>query len=184
MQGGLRPVEVLYRDQRQMLDELQLREPSFHASLQAMLPKILVLAAASEFEQQVCTHIRNYVTESSSGNRVSFLVERKAISRQYHTYFDWPKRKAGTFWALFGPEFKKAVESAIVAAESIKDGLGAFLEIGDVRNNLIHNNYADMTINYTLDEVYTLYRQGVNFVDSLPSLLRIEVPGEQPLVSS
>jgi HEPN superfamily RiboL-PSP-like protein len=184
MDGTLRPVEALYRDQRQMLDELQLREPSFHASLQSMLPKILMLAAASEFEHQVCSHLRDYVAESSTGSRISFLVEKKAISRQYHTYFDWPKRKAGTFWALFGPEFKRAVEAELAQNERLKDGLDAFMEVGDVRNNLVHNNYADVTINYTLDEVYSLYDRAVRFIESLPHLLRIDIPGETPSISA
>ncbi|WP_159002173.1 HEPN domain-containing protein [Streptomyces sp. NRRL B-3229] len=175
MSTANRPVELLYQDQKQMLDELQLREPSFHATLQTMLPKMLMLAAASEFEHFVCSHIRDYVAESSSGDRISFLVERKAINRQYHTYFDWPKQKAGTFWALFGPEFKKAVESKISEEEDLSGGLKAFLEVGSVRNNLVHNNYADVTISYTLAEVHKLYTTGCKFVDALPSLLRIEV---------
>ncbi|MFJ3643332.1 HEPN domain-containing protein [Streptomyces sp. NPDC090108] len=179
MSTANRPVELLYRDQKQMLDELQLREPSFHATLQSMLPKVLMLAAASEFEHFVCSHIRDYVAESSSGDRISFLVERKAINRQYHTYFDWPKQKAGTFWALFGPDFKKAAEARVSGQEELSAGLKAFLEVGSVRNNLVHNNYADVTISYTLDEVHQLYTVGCKFVDSLPSLLRIEVETAQ-----
>ncbi|MGW3713603.1 HEPN domain-containing protein [Streptomyces albogriseolus] len=174
-----RPVELLYQDQKQMLDELQLREPSFHATLQTMLPKVLMLAAASEFEHFVCSHIRDYVADSSSGDRISFLVERKAINRQYHTYFDWPKQKAGTFWSLFGPEFKKAVEAKISEQEDLSAGLKAFLEVGSVRNNLVHNNYADVTISYTLNEVHKLYTTGCKFVDALPSLLRMELEAVQ-----
>lgn len=175
-----RPVESLYQDQKKMLDELSHREPSFHSTLQTMLPKVLMLAAASEFEHFVCAHIRDYVAESSSGDRISFLVERKAINRQYHTYFDWPRQKAGTFWALFGPNFKKAVEGKISEQDDLSLGLKAFLEIGSVRNNLVHNNYADVTISYTLGEVYDLYVKGCNFVEALPSLLRIDIETSQP----
>ncbi|MBP0453477.1 hypothetical protein J5Y04_28605 [Kitasatospora sp. RG8] len=181
MSGQPKPVELLYRDQRQILDALQLSEPSFHASLQAMLPKVLMLAAASEFEHYVCGYIRDYVAEVSTGNRVGFLVERKAISRQYHTFFDWPKRKAGPFWALFGPEFKKAVELEISEKDGLGDGLAAFLEVGAIRNELIHNNYADVTINTTLDEVHSLYERGWSFVGHLPQLLRISIPDEDDL---
>ncbi|MFE2346985.1 HEPN domain-containing protein [Kitasatospora cineracea] len=179
MSGQPKPVELLYRDQRQILDALQLSEPSFHTSLQAMLPKVLMLAAASEFEHYVCGYIREYVAEVSTGNRVGFLVERKAISRQYHTFFDWPNRKAGSFWALFGPAFKKAAELEVSEKDKLREGLAAFLEVGAVRNLLIHNNYADVTINTTLDEVYALYVKGWDFVSHLPQLLRISIPDEE-----
>ncbi|MHA4817043.1 HEPN domain-containing protein [Streptomyces aculeolatus] len=176
-----RPVESLYQSQRQMLDELQQREPSFHATLQTMLPKILMLAAASEFEHHVCTHLRMFVKETTSSLRIPYLVDQKAINRQYHTLFDWKVRKAGKFWALFGPDFKKAVESEISTKEELQDGLSAFLTIGATRNELIHNNYADMTLNTTLDEVHDLYLSGTRFVESIPDLLRIEIVDERPL---
>lgn len=178
MSAPVRPVEIMYRNQREMLDELSLREPSFHASLQGMLPKVLLMAAASEFEHYVCGHIKQYVADNSTGVRIGFLVERKAIARQYHSFFDWPSRKANQFWALFGPDYKKAVEREISSKDELSDGLKAFLEIGAVRNELVHNNFADMTINTTLDEVYVLYQKGASFVEALPMLLRISVVGE------
>ncbi|MET9082735.1 HEPN domain-containing protein [Streptomyces sp. NPDC004237] len=167
-----KPVTLLYKDQQQMLSELQVREPSFHSTLQTMLPKVLLLAAASEFEHYVCLHLRDYVRDHVTAPGIFSLVDNKAISRQYHTYFNWRDKKAGTFWGLFGKEQKKAIEAEISAKEQIREGQEAFLEVGSVRNELVHSNYATFTLNKTLEEVYDLYLSGSAFVDELPRLLR------------
>ena len=182
MTAPAKPVALLYNDQQQMLAELQVREPSFHSTLQTMLPKVLLLAAASEFEHYVCLHLRDYVSDHVTSPGIVSLVDRKAISRQYHTYFDWPRRKAGPFWALFGKDQKKAIEAEIAAKEPIREGQEAFLEIGSIRNELVHSNYATFTLNKTLEEVYDLYRKGSSFIDELPRLLRIPVEiSDQPV---
>ncbi|MDX3831750.1 HEPN domain-containing protein [Streptomyces europaeiscabiei] len=170
-----KPVALLYQDQQQMLTELQVREPSFHATLQMMLPKVLLLAAASEFEHYVCLHLRDYVHDHVTAPGIVSLIDRKAISRQYHTYFDWPRRKAGPFWALFGKEQKRVVEIEIAAKDPIREGQEAFLEIGSIRNELVHSNYATFTLNKTLEEVYELYLKGASFVEEIPRLLRVPV---------
>ena len=182
MTAPAKPVALLYNDQQQMLAELQVREPSFHSTLQTMLPKVLLLAAASEFEHYVCLHLRDYVSDHVTSPGIVSLVDRKAISRQYHTYVDWPRRKAGPFWALFCKDQKKAIEAEIAAKEPIREGQEAFLEIGSIRNELVHSNYATFTLNKTLEEVYDLYRKGSSFIDELPRLLRIPVDiSDQPV---
>ncbi|MFI6016134.1 HEPN domain-containing protein [Streptomyces sp. NPDC051287] len=173
----MKPVALLYLDQQQMLSELQVREPSFHSTLQTMLPKVLLLAAASEFEHYVCLHLRDYVRDHVTAPGIVSLVDRKAISRQYHTYFDWPNKKAGPFWGLFGKDQKRVIEAEISTKEEIREGQSAFLEIGSVRNELVHSNYATFTLNKTLEEVYDLYRRGCVFIDELPRLLRIDADG-------
>ncbi|MFH9828054.1 HEPN domain-containing protein [Streptomyces bobili] len=179
-----KPVALLYDDQQQMLAELQVREPSFHSTLQTMLPKVLLLAAASEFEYYVCLHLRDYVRDHVTAPGIVSLVDRKAINRQYHTYFDWPNKKAGPFWALFGKDQKKAIEVEIAAKEPIREGLESFLEVGSVRNELVHSNYATYTLNKTLEEVYELYRKGSAFVDELPRLLRVSAGASDQIAAA
>ncbi|MFE9474002.1 HEPN domain-containing protein [Streptomyces griseofuscus] len=184
MNPPTKPVALLYGDQQRMLNELQLREPSFHSALQTMLPKVLLLAAASEFEHYVCLHLRDYVSDYVSTPGIISLVDRKAINRQYHTYFDWSNRKAGPFWGLFGKEQKKAIEAEISTKEAIREGQEAFLEIGAIRNELVHSNYATYILDKTLAEVYHLYSKGSTFVDDLPRLLRLSVQPHENTVSS
>ena len=50
--------------------------------------------------------------------------------------------------------------------------VAAFLELGNERNRLVHQNYATFPMEKTLDEIYLLYRRALTFVDLLPTALR------------
>ena len=54
----------------------------------------------------------------------------------------------------------------------LEDSVKAFLEIGNLRNQMVHGNYADFQLNKTVEEVYKLYQDATNFVDSLPAAIR------------
>jgi len=43
--------------------------------------------------------------------------------------------------------------------------------MGNERNKLVHQDYATFQMEKTLDEVYTLYKSALDFVDSLPGAL-------------
>jgi uncharacterized protein with ParB-like and HNH nuclease domain len=45
----------------------------------------------------------------------------------------------------------------------------AFLELGNERNRLVHENYATFPMEKTLEEVYALYKKSCLFVDALPA---------------
>src|SRR4051812_2458622 len=74
--------------------------------------KALLLTAASLFEANVMATIEQFVSDCSGGNpRIIEFVKRKALNRQYHTLFDWDASHARPFFALFGPEFKGAMDA-------------------------------------------------------------------------
>ena len=52
--------------------------------------------------------------------------------------------------------------------ESVK----AFLEIGNLRNQMVHENYADLQLNKTVEDVYSLYTRAARFVDEFPGSIR------------
>ena len=54
----------------------------------------------------------------------------------------------------------------------LDDAIRAFLEIGNIRNELVHGNYADFQLSKTADEVYGLYRAATEFVDDFPECVR------------
>ncbi|MFF2398146.1 HEPN domain-containing protein [Streptomyces goshikiensis] len=168
------PVERMYADHRSVLTYLgDQQQASHHATLQTTLPKVLLLAAASEFEERVCRVLRDHVAAHISDPKILDLVEQKAIRRQYHTLFDWDTRNAGKFWALFGPAFKAGMKKYCADDPKLSGNISAFMEIGSLRNHMVHNNYASFALEKTLDEVYDLYQQGDMFVNQLPELLKI-----------
>ena len=49
----------------------------------------------------------------------------------------------------------------------------SFLELGNERNRLVHQDYATFQMEKTLEkEVYELYRQALTFVESLPTAMK------------
>lgn len=146
---------------------------SLQVMLEANLRKTLLLSAASYFEVQLTREIKNFADEITSGNDlIKTLIEQKAISRQYHTWFDWDKPNANKFFALFGPTFKDHMITVQArdpqVAESIKD----FLSIGNDRNLLVHSDYASYYIDRTPDEIYALYQSANRFVTTVGEQLR------------
>lgn len=100
------------------------------------------------------------------------FVKNKAVSRQYHTWFKWDDSNANQFFGLFGSEFKQMMTDRVKASDELRISIRAFLEVGNERNKLVHQDYASFALEKTLDEIYSLYRQALNFVEGLGLHLR------------
>lgn len=135
--------------------------------------KTLLLSAASYFEAQIRELLISFVRDQSGGDDliIAFL-KNKAIERQYHSYFKWPDKNANQFFGLFGPKFKVKMEALVKADRELDTAIRAFLELGDLRNNLVHRDYAMFPIDKTVDEIYALYCTSLKFVEALPTHLR------------
>ena len=159
------PVEALYRAQRSLALFLEARnEVSLLTAAQETNTKALVLAAASYFEHCIIEIISEFAAHRSSGDEalMSFF-KKKAIDRQYHTYFSWDSGNANQFFSLLGTtiadECKK--ESKMVP---IQDSIKAFMELGKTRNELVHLNFVSFPIEKTHEEVYDLYQRAAPFL--------------------
>lgn len=172
MSGEL--VGRLMKDHVELMSFLRDRsEISFLATMESSLPKILLLASASDLEESMQQLIMDYF--HSATNSSDFAVEfvrNKAVERQYHSYFDWPARSATKFFALFGDRFKARAKQAIASDDKLAISVKSFCEVGDLRNQLVHRNYAAFTVEKTASEVFDLYRDALYFLDRLPELLK------------
>src|ERR1022692_1831159 len=163
----------LMADHGALMDYLRLQgEISFLSTMESSLPKVVLLAAASDLEHEVQQVIIGYYKQQTRDCEfaVSF-VHNKAISRQYHTYFDWRNRSANSFFALFGERFKAKAKTALKADAEIAQAVADFCELGDLRNQLVHENYAAFSMEKTASEVHALYQSARRFVTYLPTLL-------------
>ncbi|CAL9311964.1 hypothetical protein SUDANB135_04865 [Streptomyces sp. SudanB135_2055] len=127
----------------------------------------------------MCATLREHVMEHTRDLKIVELVEQKAIRRQYHTLFDWDTTNAGRFWGLFGNEYKVGMKKHCQQDMQLAQSIRAFLEVGSLRNRMVHNNYASFILEKTLDEVYDLYRTGDGFVSRLPDLLKMSFALEE-----
>lgn len=167
-------IDSFYEDNRLLVSALEKSgEISLLNSVESHFRKSLVLCIASFFEMRIRESILAFVRAKSGGSEELFhFVRNKAIERQYHTYFNWKDGKnANTFLGLFGEEFKSKVTSELAAQSEIKQGMLAFLELGNTRNTLVHENFASFPIEKTASEIYDSYQQAQKFVQFLEEQL-------------
>jgi hypothetical protein len=169
-------VEVLnneYSSIIQFLDQSQ--QPSLSSDLNKYFKKVLILSAASYFEHEIQNILVEFISTASNDNpKVISFLKKKAISMQYHTYFTWgeknepdkPGKNANTFFSLFGDEFKTECEKEVKANAEIDKKVKSFLEIGHLRNILVHSNFAALNFDTkTTSDIYELYKNGLLFVE-------------------
>jgi hypothetical protein len=131
-----------------------------------MLQKNLPLAAASYFEHLVTEALRGYVRLKSNGcDELISLFDQKAIKRQYHTLFEWEKSSnANRFWGLFGDAFKAVAVAEVAADPDLAQSIKDFLSIGELRNQIIHQNYVAYTSAKSAEEIFSLFQSAERFV--------------------
>lgn len=84
----------------------------------------------------------------------------------YLTAITIPMRSIRSF-SLFGEEFKNCIENDLRSDEALENAVRDFLEIGSTRNELVHENFANFTLDKTAKEIYELYRSASIFTDYL-----------------
>ena len=171
---GKTPVDRVYDEASAVLRVLESsQEPSLLVSAGDHFRKALLLAAASHFEYRLGESVLAFVRSRAGGSMaLESFVKNKAVSRQYHTWFQWEQTNANQFFGLFGPAFRADMVEWVKSSEKLRVAIEAFLEIGAERNKLVHQDYASFPLSKTLDEIYELYKKALGFVDALPSALR------------
>ncbi|MDR1092395.1 MAG: hypothetical protein LBL79_15110 [Prevotella sp.] len=161
-------IELLKNEYNELSDFLEEQgQVSFATYINDNYKKSLLLSAASYFETIVVEIIIEYA-KFCSGNdeKIVSLIEGKTLNRQYHTLFDGDRQNANKFFGLFGDKTKEKARK-MLEDESLSDAERAFLSIGRERNKLVHNNYIEVSINSTFNEIYNQYEMACNFVKFL-----------------
>jgi hypothetical protein len=167
-------VDRLYKEAFSVIKALEEKaELSLQVAAADNLRKSLLLAAASHFEHRVSTVVLEFVRERAKGSvLVEQFVRNRAIARQYHTWFNWNEGNANQFFGLFGAGFRTLMCERVKERDQLRDSIRAFLELGNERNRLVHEDYASFQMEKTIDEVFILYKTGRLFVEELPVVLR------------
>ena len=154
-----------------VLDEAD--EVSLRAVADENFRKSLLLAAASYFERRMTETVLSFVEDATNRNLlVTALVRNRAVSRQYHTWFQWDAGNANSFFGLFGSGFRDFMKSRIREDDDLDDSVRAFLELGRERNRLVHQDFGAFPLEKTTEEIHALYRRALRFVDEVPGALR------------
>jgi hypothetical protein len=147
-------------------------EPSLRSVAEDNLRKSLLMAAASFFERRMSEAVLAFVAAvTADGHVLTWLVKNKAVSRQYHTWFDWERKNANSFFGLFGADFQECMKKCVSDDAELKTSIEAFLEVGRERNRLVHQDFGSFTLEKTADEIYTLYSTAMKFVEWFPTAI-------------
>lgn len=142
------------------------RRTSFAIQVNEEFRRSLVLAAASYFEGEIQKIVMEHAALMSNNRpEIISVFATKVVKRQYHTWFNWDDLRDSAFWAMFGGDFKTAREKEMKANQDLHNSSKAFLEIGRLRNNIVHRNFAEFTVDKTIDEIYTLYRNARLYIE-------------------
>ncbi len=151
---------------------LEKNEVSFLSFADENFRKLFVVASASALETEICRTLLAFAHKSLSLNHVLVqFIQRKAIERQYHTWFDWRSTNVNSFLGLFGEKFKKFASDRISRDEDLSASCRAFLELGLLRNRLVHGDFSIFTLEKTTHEICELFDSACNFAETLPKML-------------
>ncbi|MFH0926927.1 MAG: HEPN domain-containing protein [bacterium] len=167
-------IDILY-EENQALDKYleENGEISLRSNIDSNFRKTLLLAVASYFEFIVTDNILKLVEEQiNTAIPLLHFIKNKAIERQYHTYFDWNSRNANTFFGLFGSDFKEFMKTESRSNLKFESSIRAFIELGQIRNQLVHENFAVFPLDKTVEEIYQLYKDALVFIESFPIKVR------------
>jgi hypothetical protein len=166
-------IDSLFADTTDLLALLNAQENLSLASFaNATLRKVLLVSAASWFEVRISLAVERFSLVHSNGHPgIQSIIKRKAIDRQYHTYFEWTKGKPGPFYSLFGEVCGNELKQLVNDNNELKNALTAFLELGNLRNELVHGSFATFPFEKTAEEVHALYLRAERFVAFLEEKL-------------
>lgn len=169
--------ESLYNDYNSLREGPLALDPSGLSALELTYPKVLLLASASYLEVAT-TEVVTGLFERPDVPELRIFVERRSLKRQFHSLFDWDSAKANKLFAFFGDDCKaRFIEKKRQDAE-FSGSVDAFMEIGSLRNQLVHNNYAEFTLNKTAEEIKSLHKLASSFPPMIPSIVFLSDPVE------
>ncbi len=159
-------IDTMYEEFKELLLLLdEGKEISLRSMVDNTFKKTLAVSAASFFEHEIRRILLEFVALQSSNNElISNFIKNKAIERQYHSYFAWETNNANKFFGLFGQSFRDSAKSDVSVDDNLAESIKSFLQLGDLRNQLAHLNFAQIILNKTADEVYLQYKNALIFI--------------------
>ena len=166
-------IEAFYQSHADLIAYLLERgEPTFASDATGNFQRSLILAVASHFEAEISEIVRALPGHHSKNNPMLIaLVDQKAVSRQYHTYFQWDGTNGNSFFAMFGPAYKAMCAKKVKEDTDFDQSVRAFISLGSTRNQIVHQNFVEFAVDKTPDDIIKEFRRAQTFVDYVRSSL-------------
>ena len=160
-----------YRELTQFLDSAG--EYSLKLNADSSFAKTLVVSAASYFEARLTESLVQLYSDWTNQSEVLVhFVRNLAIERRYFQWFDWNSPNANSFFGKFGGNFRAMMVEKVRNDEGLRESIKAFIDLENLRNNLVHGNYAAFQLDQSVDDVLNLYEKAVGFVERFPEEIR------------
>ena len=75
---------------------------------------------------------------------------------------------------MFGAEFRREVDEIVATEPELKECIKSFILIGNLRNQIIHNNILAYPMNYTPEEILGHAIQAVRFIELIRQIITAE----------
>lgn len=163
-------IDRQYINGNSLVDYLKSQQQlSYFSEAENNFRKNILLSAASYFENEITEIIIEFAkVHSNNDDLVISIIKQKAVNRQYHTYFKWDDSKNGnSFFSLFGDDFKNKMSDKFKKDPDFEESIKAFYQIGQERNKMVHQNFAEIVIDKTAEEIYKLYQNSLLFIETL-----------------
>ena len=159
-------IERMVTEHRELMERLQIvGDTSLQIRTEAAFAKALLLSVASYFEARMTDGVEQAFLRGTNGSDVlTSFVRKMAVERRYHQWFDWTANNANKFFAAFGATFRQFMVERVRADATLADSIRAFLELGNLRNQLVHQNFAQFAVPLTAEEIFDRYRKAEKFV--------------------
>jgi hypothetical protein len=161
-------IDSQYEDGKALIDYLtEQKQPSLQTEAERNFAKNMLLSSASYLEKETMDVIFKFIEQDCSENGYIISIIKNLCDRKFHALFDWASTNANKFFALFGKEFKDGMQQKIQDDEDFKQAICSFLEIGRLRNAMVHQNLANYDLNKTAAEVYHSHKKATYFIEVL-----------------
>lgn len=171
-------VDELYNEFSEIINHLEEdKRPSLQNVADENLKKLIIIAAASFFENEIKKQLLVFIEERSNKDSmlISFVEQQIDIDRKFYKLFDINEEcsNCNKFFKLFGDEFNKKCQEDLKSNNELRDSMKAFIEVINTRNKIIHNNYLEQHIEKTCRECYDLYKKAENFIGYILKKLKL-----------
>lgn len=144
-------------------------ELTFLVSIQIFALKSILLSIASLYETEIIKVIHE-ILETSKSEILYHFINRKALERQYFQLFDWDGNNANKFYSYFGKDFLEYAKKCTREDDEINESTKNFIELGGMRNQLVHVNYLTFSLAWTIEDIEEKYIKSKKYPQILVKL--------------
>ncbi|MEY0004511.1 MULTISPECIES: HEPN domain-containing protein [unclassified Providencia] len=165
-------IERAYIDNKNLHEYLiSVKEVSYANVHSAQSAKNLLLSCASHFEVKMISIIKDAMDAKECVLRDQF-VYNQALLQKYHSLFNWKQKKANDFFSKFGSNFTIFMQAKLKEKPLLEQSIEDFLELGKLRNYLVHNDFLSYQLPLTDEEVFNKYKSALHFTEALPAFFQ------------